>query len=78
MVCCSRLSFCQNDPPLLQGPKDPVLPSLMYLNPTQYGLTEASTVYKEGSFGYLYPKQYGTNLRVRINSTVRGLPIYTF
>ena len=55
MVCCSRLCFCQNDPPLLQGPKDPVLPSLMYLNPTQYGLAEVCTVYNEGSFGYLYP-----------------------
>ena len=48
IVYCSKLSFCQNDPPmgesfwqkesllqytmtLLQGPKDPVLPTLIYI-----------------------------------------------
>ena len=31
IVYYSKLSFCRNDPPMLQGPKDPVLPTLIYM-----------------------------------------------
>ena len=29
IVYCSKLSFCQNDSPIKEGPKDPVLPTLL-------------------------------------------------
>ena len=59
IVYCSKLSFCQNDPPigesfwqkesllqytmtLLQGPKDAVLPTLMFI-PEYYNSTQLPT-----------------------------------